>query len=234
MKNFRNPYLSMVMAVVVLFVSCEQDVVTEVETINKFDYSAFNQFKKSNVFDVVITKIEKGELQKTSNSAFERNKNVLDLVNLELGTSLVLPEKLLTLSVEMTAGDIYATSLNNGWLSESDVELAKGLSGDIQLKGVEIAVKHYENKILSMNLSNEEFLKHNLIVNTVKSLNYEYPNLFKEVSFNNKTKSWWRCGLAALALTVAIGNMSTCATIVACGVATLLLVNAGYAVADQC
>ena len=47
----RKPYLAFFMAIVMLFISCEQyDVPEEIQkTENKFDYSAFEEYKNPNL-----------------------------------------------------------------------------------------------------------------------------------------------------------------------------------------
>ena len=67
----------------------------------------------------------------------------------------------------------------------------------------------------------------------MKSLNYENPTLF-QISSDVQSRGGFRCALALLALASATAGLGSCATIVLCGVAVLLHVNAMYAVADHC
>jgi hypothetical protein len=217
------------MASLILFVSCQQ-YDTNIEK-QSFDNKAFETFKNNPYLENVLNSVKKHKSK--SNTVLGRNTQILNAINSELGTNLTIPNEVLSLSTDIDAEEIYSISLENGLLNHRDVELSKELVGLIEANGVEMAINKYENKISSLNLSNEDFAKHNLIVNTIKSLNYENPAMFTNTEYLAKF-SWWRCSLAALALTAAIANMSTCATIVACGVATLLLVNAGYAVGDHC
>lgn len=230
-KTLRRPYLSLFMAFVILFVSCEQYETTSSIEKQSFDRKVFETYKSQPYLTKVLKSFNK--YSKKNSSTLETNKELLNIINEELETSIQVPEEILALSVNVEAETIYSQSLENNWLTEQDVQLSKKLAELIEKNDIETALMKYENLILNSNLSNEKFEQQNLIVNTVRSLNYENPEMFAYPEYQGKF-SWWRCSLAALALTVAIGNMSTCATIVACGVATLLLVNAGYAVADHC
>jgi hypothetical protein len=166
-------------------------------------------------------------------SVLETNKLILSEVNDELGTEVYLPDSVLALSVEMNANDIYNLALTNNWLKVKDVKLAKEFSKDIETKGLDSAIQNYQNKVLTLNLSNDEFAKSNIFINTVKALNYENPGLFS-INTNTQAKGWYRCALASVALAATTVGLTSCLTIVACGLAVLLQVNAAYAFADHC
>lgn len=228
-KLLRKPKFSILMASLILFVSCQQ-YETNIEK-QSFDNKAFETFKNNPYLENVLNSVK--NTKSKSNSVLGKNKQLLNVINTELETNLSIPDEVLSLSTNMDAEEIYSISLENGLLSQKDVELSKELVGLIEANGIEVAINKYENKILSLNLTDEDFAKHNLIINTIKSLNYENPAMFNNTEYQAKF-SWWRCSLAAVAMTAAIANMSSCATIIACGVATLLLVNAGYAIGDHC
>lgn len=116
-------------------------------------------------------------------------------------------------------------------MNQEDINLIKDFENDVKTNGIDSAINNFENNILTLNLSEEEFDKKVVFVNTVKSLNYEHPDLFINT---NASKSWWRCGLASIALAASIAGLGSCITVVACGLAVLLNVNAAYAFADQC
>lgn len=227
-RKFLKP-TSMIMACLILFVSCEQYDQDLNLKQQAFDYNVFQEFKNSNHLKSVLKTLE--STLKNTNSTEEMNREILSTVNDEMGTSLTIPDKALTISAEMDADDIYDISLSEGWLSEQDIVLIEEFSEDIQVNGLDIALENYENQILPLNLPDNQFDKHNAFVNIIKSLDHENPEL---LDFRSQHRSWWRCGLAVVALAAAIASVGSCVTVVACGVAGALIINAGYAVADQC
>ncbi|CAM1367595.1 hypothetical protein [Tenacibaculum xiamenense] len=124
-------------------------------------------------------------------------------------------------------------SLEKGFMSKSQIDLTNTFTNDLKEVGIDKAINNYENKVLKMKLSNDEFSKHNAFINGIKSVNYQNPDLFKG-NFELQSRSAWRCALAVVAMTAAIASVGSCISIVACGVAYLLVVNAGYGIADNC
>jgi len=122
----RKPYLSMVMAMLVLFVSCEQYDTIEEEKVNKFDYSLYQKYKKSLIFDEIKMAINdaKNQLEKTSKTIVERNREVLNIVNSRMKYKLDLPDAALKLT-ELSSDEILYKSLENKWMTLEDVTLIK-------------------------------------------------------------------------------------------------------------
>ncbi len=228
-KFLRKPYISMLLAVLVLYTSCNQyDPVLEAK--HAFDNAVFNTFKNSKHFDNVINNLKELKTQSRQGTVLEKNKEILSAVNTELGTSLILPDKFLMLSLEMDADQIYDTALNEGWINQEDINLTKNFANDIQVNGFDIAIKNYENKILSLNLSDEEFAKKNAFVNIMKSIDYENSDFFQSLD----ARSWWRCALALIAFVATFIGLVSCVAIFPCLLAFTLFVNASLAVADHC
>ncbi len=229
-KFLRKPYLAMFLASLMLFASCSQYDTELNEVKQSFDYETFNTHKSSNHLDNIMNSLSK---KSSKASVLETNKLILSEVNDELGTDVDLPDSALSMSVDMDANDIYDIALTNGWLEVKDIELAKEFSEDVETKGFDSAVENYQNKVLILNLSNDKFAKSNLFINTVKTLNYENPGLFS-TNTNTQAKGWYRCALASVALAATTAGLLSCVTVVACGLAVLLQVNAVYAFNDHC
>lgn len=232
MKRFKNPYLSILLSLLGLFVSCDQNDSELKDIVQNFDYENFETYKNSNHFDSITAKISASN-KKGATSILETNKLILSSVNDELDSNVFLPDSSLSLSVDMEADDIYTVANTNGWLDNSNIELARNFSKDSETVGFDMAVINYQNKVLSLNLSNEEFVKNNLFINIVKSLNYENPGLFK-LKTNIQSRGGFRCALATVALAATTAGLLSCVTVVACSLALLLQVNAVYSFNDHC
>lgn len=226
-RKFIRP-ISGIMASLILFMSCEQyDQDLSLQT-QVFDYSAFGKYQSTDIQNILQSITEK---LKSNSDTYHTNSKILESVNREQGTNMDLPEGFLNLSLEMEAWEIYDQSLKKGWLTQNEVSLYEEFSTDIQGKGLDSAIRDYENKILSLNLPSEEFAKHNAFLNIIKTVDYENPDVFK---VDSQGRSPWRCALALVAMTAAIASVASCITVAACVVAAALIINAGYAVADHC
>ena len=238
MKNFRKPYLSIIMASIFLFVSCNQYDTLEVEVVNKFDYSAFNTFKENlnsvnnYTLENIITKINKN--RDLTNGNVQLNKEILNVVNNEVGSNLSFNDEFLKLSIEYDYKVILNSSLDNEWISNKNYKFTVSFIEDLKKIGIEKAIKNYENTVLDSNLSQKEFVTNNNFINVIKSLNYSNPNLFKVDSNLNARAGGWRCALASVALVAATLSLAACATGVACALAITLVTAAALAVYDLC
>ena len=229
-NKLRSPYSALFLATLMLFISCEQHTS---EVSQSFDNDIFNTHKNSNHLNKVLNKMNSTGKKSSKTSVLQTNKLILSSVNDELGTNVSLPDTALSMSVDMEADYIYTTALHNGWLNAKDVELAKEFSSDVESNGFDFAIKNYKDKVLALNLSNDEFAKNNVFLNTVKTLDYENPGLFSANS-NTLSRGWYRCALASVALAATTAGLVSCVTIAACALAVLLQVNAVYAFNDHC
>ena len=236
MKNLRKPYLSMFLAFLVLFVSCNQDETTDLMTEQSFNYSAFNEFKNAPSFGNIIKNLQKDSVKnKTGNTVLDTNKAILTYVNSELGTKLQLPDLALQLN-DYTSDQILNIALENNWMTKKDVALTNSFITDIETFDLEKAIKNYEQATINMSLTTEEFAKKNTFINMIKSIDNLQPNLFKS-SFLNKSslaKNWFHCAAASVALAAAIAGTTSCVTVIACGVAMICLYAASRSFASNC
>lgn len=209
------------MAQIFLFVSCSQYDIpsTEVE-VNKFDYSVFEEFSKSDIYENIKETIEK---KKSKETTLEINKFILKVVNDEMNTNLSFPDLALKLN-NFEANDIFSIALNNKWIDKEDVVLVNAVTFEIQSLGFETALKNYQEKVLKMPLSPEKFAEKNLFINSLKSIHYDNPGIFNN-DIDNKSleaRSWLRCAAATVAFAAALVGLSGCATIAACALALVL------------
>lgn len=226
----RKPYLSIFMASLILFVSCEQYDVPSEQGINKFDYTAYNEFRGSSAFDNILKTMEEKGLNRSSDSNLELNRKILEIVNTEIGTNLDLPEATLQLT-DYESDQRINEAIKSGLISKTDANLINAFLDDLQSEGFEQSIENYEQKVLTLSLDSEQFAAKNNFVNIMKSLNYQNPSLF---STSTSAKSWWRCALSATALVGAIASTSSCVTVVACGFALVAVAAASLSVADNC
>ena len=229
LKLSRRPFLSVLMAIVFLFVSCEQYDTVNSETVQSFDYSVFNKIKDTDTLDNIINEITNLDFNQTANLNF----TILETVNNQTNTNITLPNEVLSLSPNMDYNEILNLGLEKKWMTQKDVNMTKSFIDDIQSKGFDFAIENYENNIVESSLSSEEFAKANAFANAVKVLNFKNPNAFKSLDSTTSQRGW-RCGLSAVALTVATLGLASCVTIVACTLALACFVAAGLAVNDHC
>ena len=157
MKNFRKPYLSMFIALIVLFVSCEQYDTLEVESINKFDYSLYNENKNNPILDAITKEMHESRSKyKKSSTIFQQNREMLNIVNSKMRYKLNFSDSVLELA-ELNSKEILNESLKNKWMTLEDVTLTKSFLSDFKNKGVDIAISNFENRVLKMNLSKKKF-----------------------------------------------------------------------------
>lgn len=225
LKIFRSKYISISMAVVFLFVSCKKDDLSIIE--NTFNYAVYEQYKKSPVFDKIIEKINSKKYQSKSLSSREINRELLEIVNNELGSDLYLSNEVLELA-NHSGDEILNKANEKGWITDSDVVLVNNFSIDYNEENLETAITNFEQSVINMNLSKFEFEEKNSMANVLKlSFDDESKNLAK-TSF--LAKGGWDCFFAVVALILTIISLVACATIFLCGVAiagfTLALRNA--------
>ena len=133
----------------------------------------------------------------------------------------------------MDYNEILNLGLQKKWMTQKQVDLTKSFINDIESDGFDLAIKNYENNVINSSLSSEEFEKANAFGNTVKVLNFKNSNTFEATNSTTSARGW-RCGLSAVALTVATIGLAGCATVVACTVFIACFVAAALSVAENC
>ena len=214
-KILRKPYLSILMASLILFVSCEQYELHLTEKV--IDYSLFEEFKK--------TKIDLSFLSKEKILTYESSLALEQEINAKFGVSLNFPEEWHQ-SVGLPTEKFLEKSKKYGWIDTQDEEFILEFSDEIQNKGSSVAISNYERNILNMNLTEEELEKKTFFLNVVKS--FEYLGVF-----DNSLKSF-NCILAIISITISYINLIFCLSFFTCLLASISYLISAYNLVYNC
>ena len=175
LKNLRKPNLSIFLAFLVFYVSCEKYDINSKISKTKFDYSLFTTYQgKMLDIDLKITKKNQAKLTR-----LEINDAILEEINLQLGTNLDFDNDFKSLEIT-TGNEITDWGLNNSILDSNDIIILNDFVDTILANGVEVALVELENNVLqnNMDLSPTKIQKYEELANTVKLINAEDPELF--------------------------------------------------------
>ncbi|NCT10262.1 MAG: hypothetical protein GW772_09330 [Flavobacteriia bacterium] len=224
LKILRNPKLAVFAGIFMMLFSCSQYEIGN----RTFDYAIYNAFKKGEV-EIFRLDFKKKSLELSS-------EQLLKDVNDYYGTDLKIPIELIDLlsnkNKSKSQETIIEAALKEGWLKQSDIDLADKLFEDIGNKGFDIAIDDCKNEILSMNYTEEEFSKKNIFVNTMEILNDDQPFLFENSTFKNKDT--WSCLWAIIVFILAFVSVLACVTWILCGFALYGLALATNDLVDEC
>lgn len=217
LNKLRKPSLSIILASLVLFVSCSQYEIRN----RAFDYAVFETYKNSPVFDKIYERVKADSFKLRADSDLELKKEILNIVNSEVGTELNFSDEIFEL-LDYNSEEVLGIAHNKGWISENDKTLINTFIFDYENNGFNIAIENFEDNVLDINLSEEEFLQKQSFANIVKLINSEI-NLNDRSSFSVND---WDCFFAIIAWLICIVGLFACATIVLCTIAL-----AGYGIA---
>ena len=210
--------MSIILASLVLFVSCEQYELNE--SIARIDYSLFEEFKNTN--------IDLSHLINTSKLNYDLSLTIEQELNEMFDVSLDLPQEFHELNYK--AGNILLEeSKSRGWINNEKHELILEFYNDLQLNGSNNAISNYETKITNMDLNEDEFNKETLFLNAIKSL--EYLGTF-DTGYSKYTNGpcWW----AIIVFAAAFVSLASCVTGFACGIAGIGYISAGQYLVESC
>jgi hypothetical protein len=230
-KKIRKPYLPIFLACLTLFVSCNQYENIEKQGQN-FDYTSYYKFIENDL-DAFELRIQNKLIASNDHMG-----TIVNEINSYLDTEMYLPEVIHKI-INEDAETIFKQAVIFGWLTMDEVMLAQELISDIQHGGFDKAIENYEIAVLNSQLDSEAFEKQNQIVNILRSQNHVNPGLynydFSEIDvLSRKSCDWCKCAAALVALTVATANLGSCVTVVACGLALVLVYAASNGVAAAC
>jgi hypothetical protein len=229
---FRKPHLSIIMASIFLFVSCEQYENQVIET-QAFDYSIFHEYQKSSVPNKVRIDIQNSNVKNLNLKKAEKNEVVLGIINVNTEGTFELPNEVLML-LEVESSEILPKALEKNILNQTEVDLTNIFLNDLKQSGFENAIQNYEKTVLKLSLNKEEFAKANAFANIMKSLHYDNPDFFGDGISSRDLDSWWTCVVAVAGLTVATLALLECLTVFACILAIILWDAALKSVAEEC
>lgn len=219
MKNFRKPYLSIIIAAIFLFVSCSKyDIETQnINAYHKFDSNLLNSYKENlTLFNSTLIEISNLRNGKLSNNTLDTQNEIINIINNNFNTTLEVNANFFELSL-LDSEEILNTSLKNSWITEVDIVLINSLIKNIELNGFKKAVESYKSEVHLLNLSDEDFAKKNNFINTLEIINFNNPNYFKINSGNfSKQGPIWECVKATISVVASLVGFAGCATIILC------------------
>ncbi|MFD0863717.1 hypothetical protein ACFQ1M_15995 [Sungkyunkwania multivorans] len=155
----------------------------------------------------------------------DRKKNIQGF---EMNAKLI---KELLESTEMNSEEVLAMSRKNGSMNEKQLKVFQEFIASIEENGFDVAMSDLENYMAKARISEDEFERYKNFASAMKILNDKNPSLF-DPDRNDKTDR--RCRLAMISLTAALASSISCDTVVSCGLAIVLGVNAQIAVKEYC
>jgi hypothetical protein len=201
LKFFRNSNLVACASMLMFVFSCTQYDINNAK--NNFDYSAYNQYKNSN--SKIYIDNDFNQMLSRSSIA-DRNQAILDDVNHEYGTNVVLPDEFLEFHLDMSSQEIQSKSLQLGYVNQQDITLVNSFYDNLIEDGFNSAMTSFENDVLALNPTNAEFEHYNKFANNLKSLNDE-ANLD---SYTSRGMFW--CLVALMSFALAATNLWLCGT----------------------
>lgn len=195
-KFLRTPYISMILAVLVLYTSCNQYDSPLQEDARAFDYSQYNSAKElmeekdylsfdkktlshSNLND--ITETEKTELLDVINKPFKENP----IVQMEV------------LDYFYNSGEeIFEKGIKENTLTIKDEELISSFASDMVNMDFNKAIKNLEQNVLSLKITDLEFEKYNKFINQMLIVN-------RAVIDDVDEGPGWACAFAIASYTLA-------------------------------
>jgi len=169
----------------------------------EFDYTVYNDFKHEiiNTLDII-----KENQPAPTVEGFQQS---LDIINERHNSDLVLNQLDYDLlnSEHTNWQDFY---LDNNYLTEEEIALISEFSDDAVNEGFYIALDNLKTKIISLNLSEEQFSQYNLLVNTLMISN-DISNI--QTTALGRRPSWWKaagCGVAIAANAVSTYSLTAC------------------------
>lgn len=205
-KFLRKPHLSVLLTLLTLFSSCSQYESDEIEDTTLQQKHSFNYEIYNEIISKDRTHFEFAK--KTNLTDTENRKLILKAVNDEFNTDVIISDDFLELQ-NHTTEEIFDISLANGWITNDQITIINKFTKDIESTDFNNALKNMENNILALDLTEEEFKKYNLFVNTIKVIEHDFvANVGQGYKLPIGSGNCW---LEALAVTAAgIGFAGAC------------------------
>lgn len=123
--------------------------------------------------------------------------------------------------------------LKKGFLTQESLDLANIFLEQLQKSDFDIALSAFENKVLNLELTDDEFTRYNNSANILKIINKTDSSLF-DAQYQNSSRGTFWCFVAIIYLSIAITGLILCATIILCIGAIANLVVALHSVEGDC
>ncbi|HIY74823.1 MAG TPA: hypothetical protein H9825_01055 [Candidatus Sphingobacterium stercorigallinarum] len=201
----------------VVFQSCSADNTAEqVSETSTIDYSTYNA--KDEIFEVVNfnrSRILGSSTKKTGKNASkdEAFRTTLENINKKFGANLEVSE-LDKYQIENSGNLSLDNYLEEGLINKLDYSLMKSFEEDVYLYDFEQAIKNLEHKVLTSSLSEENFNRYSLLLNTLLLANdflseNNRENLRAQASSEKKSQMAVDKETAACAVSIAANAVST-------------------------
>jgi hypothetical protein len=193
-----------------------------------FNYTLYNKFKESNLKLVGLN------FENLNQRTLQDGQILLNALNNEYNSNLSIPNHILEAFMTKTdIEDIKTFVINEGLLSNEDVEELINFADKNQSNNFQVAIDEFEYNIISRNLSVEEFEKFDNIASSLKITNDENPEIFENSSYQDR--GILRCLVSYLIWIAAlIGFVGGCSTVFLCALALVGLAAASYDVVNDC
>ncbi len=132
-----------------------------------------------------------------------------------------------------TLDGIQAEYLKKGYLSQQSLNLTNTFIETLQAKDFDTAISAFENEVLNLKLTDDEFIRYNNSANVLKIINKADASLFDAQNQNLK-RGIIACAIALVYLAISITELIFCATIILCLPAIANLAWAAYTVDGEC
>lgn len=202
-NTLRKPYFAIILASLVLFVSCTQGNTDSDSFQNRFNYTEYNSMKAI-VSDLKPLNINalKSIKQNTSFHRIENNEKeqILNVINESISDEPTLQIDVLEYFELVDENQIILNAIDDGIMTDKDLLVTNQLATDIVNLGLDNALIKFEQDISTMNLSSLEFGKYEKFANQLL--------IVQEDMLNNGANrlaagGGWGCAFAIASYTLA-------------------------------
>jgi len=213
-----------------LFFSCSQYEIRNEVIERAVDFSIYDSYKNG---EIKLLEYKRSDKKLSNLNVYD---DATKQVNEFYGTNIELPKNFFETFETNDKNYIKKTALKNGWINEKDLELADKIVEDITNESFDIAINNLQNKILTLNLTEEEFSKKNVFVNMLKIKNDISPleSYSNSGDYYQKSSGIWGCLWAVVVVELSLVSLLSCATWIMCGFAVYGVYTAFDYLHDQC
>jgi hypothetical protein len=198
MKKFKNPYFSLWLAFLVLFVSCSRN---DSSSIDPKSYA------------------------RTTDETIKINKETMNQLQAQYGTNYMFDDKLYSLN-DNNEDVNFEIAINSGFIKSEDKEMINQLSADIENVGFESAISKFQDKINIGNFSELKTGQFNQFILCLQQINHDDATIFARNHFDcGLAILGFACAFIGLAtLEVGTGGLATAGVVVGyCAASTALV-----------
>ena len=209
-KISRKPYLSLFLAITVLFTSCNQ---YDNDSTQKFDDTSLKLAK---------SQLDNFTLTANKFSDVDMNYQIMNYFQNQNNVNLEFPNTLYKLNEKKTDEKIEII-LQTGVLNQEDLTLITNLDNNLKNDNFDNVISNFEENILNLNLSSDKFKVYSTLVSALKLTNSADSLLFQSNDYTAKslgldcilaTISFIAAAVALALLEVGSGGLATTVVII--------------------